>query len=392
LRARFATRVALRQLTTQPHRVIGGIVGLAAAISLMMVQLGMRDALYESAVRLHRSLDADLVLTSRYFVALTNMPRFPQSSLYRAEATPGVASARPLYVDALPWRNPDTGVPRVIYIVGFNPAAPVLLLPEVNRVAARLLEPDVVLFDRLSRPEFGTISARVANLASVDISLMDDHRAVDPLLRVEGLFSLGPTFVIDGTIVTSDLNFEQLTHVSLDRVSFGLVKLAPGSDARRVQASLAARLGPDIRVFSKSALIDYEKSYWADHTSIGFVFDLGLLIGFVVGVVFSYQVLYGLINENMREYAVLVSLGHTRGFLRTIVLIAATTMGLVALAPASIASALVIAEARQSTGLDIVLTPAQISAVALCAAMMCLLAALIAVRRLRRADPADLFG
>lgn len=391
--ASLSTLIALRQLTGQPFRLAAGLTGVVAAFLLMSVQLGVRDALYESAVRLHRNLNADLVVTSPVFVSLTNMPRFSDSYVFRAAGTPGVASAVPFYADAVPWRNPLTGIPRLINVYGLAPGTPAFALPEVTAMSARLSDPEVVLFDRLSRAEFGPIVREVEAGRTPVVGLSLDQRFPgDRMIRVEGLFSLGPSFVIDGDIIASDRGFHRITGVSLDRVTFGLIRLAPGLVARDQAARLQQRLGPGVRVMTKADFIQFEKRYWSEQTSIGFVFELGLVIGFLVGAVFVYQVLFIVIQENMREYGVLKSLGHGPAFLYGIILQAALLVGLAALVPGLPLAVLVTSLARSATGLPILLDGAAMAWLSIATLGMAMLAGAVAGRRLREADIIELFA
>lgn len=392
VKPRLALLIGLRQLAAHPQRFLGSLVGVAVAIALILLLASIRASLYESAVTLHRSLDADLVLVSKHSNTLLDMQRFPIDLLYEAAATPGIATARPLYADVMPWRNPVTGMPRLIYIFAFDPERPVLRLPEVNRQAAALRDPGAVLFDRRSRPEFGPIASWLASKGSVRVALAYDRHGLDPLIRVEGLYSLGAGFMVTGDVIAGDLTFHDITGLSLDQVMFGILKIVPGQSVARVQAAVQARVGDGVRVLRKSQLIAAEQAFWARHTPLGFMFDLVLLIGFVVGIAFAYQVLYIVVHESLAEYAVLRSLGYSTWFLNGVVFTVGLAVGLGATIPAVAAAAAVIAAIHGPSGLPIRLELPD-GAIGVAAAIaMCLVAAAVAARRLRACDPVELFG
>ena len=66
-------------------------------------------------------------------------------------------------------------------------------------------------------------------------------------------------------------------------------------------------------VFSKKAFIEFEKNYWRSSTAIGFIFSLGAAMGFVVGCVIVYQILYGDVSDHLPEYATLMAMGYLSG-------------------------------------------------------------------------------
>lgn len=385
--------IALRQLSGRRYRLLTGLLGIIAAVLMMSIQIGFREALYESAVRFHRSLDTDIVVTSGAFVSLTNMPRFSDAYVYRAAGFPGVASAIPLYADAVPWRNPQSGIPRLINVYGFPPGVHPFLIEGVAAQAGELADPEAVLFDRLSRSEFGPIAAEFGPGDPQTIGLSLDQRFPgDRSIKVVGLFALGPSFVIDGDIITSDRGFQRITGVSLDRVTFGLIKTRPGTSPDTIATELQRGLGPTVRVLTKTEFIALEKRYWAEQTSIGFIFSLGLVIGFLVGAVFVYQVIFMMIHEHLGEYAVLKSLGYSGGFLYAIIVQAAAMIGIAALSAGLPLALVVAAGARAATGLPVTVDPVSAGTLIGATLVMALLGGGVAARSLRGADVVALFA
>ena len=51
-------------------------------------------------------------------------------------------------------------------------------------------------------------------------------------------------------------------------------------------------------MLTKQGFIDFEQNYWRA-TSIGFIFTLGAAMGFVVGCVIVYQVLYTDVGDHL---------------------------------------------------------------------------------------------
>ena len=124
--------LAWLQLRREPVRLLVALAGVAFAVILVSMQLGLQGALFQSAVRLHNLLSADLVLISPSSQYLAAMKSFSRRRLYQAAGFAGVRSVAPVYAGLAPWKNPATGKPRMIFVVGFDPVASAFNLPEVG--------------------------------------------------------------------------------------------------------------------------------------------------------------------------------------------------------------------------------------------------------------------
>ena len=130
-------------------------------------------------------------------------------------------------------------------------------------------------------------------------------------VRVSGLVELGPSFGADGNLITSRETFRSLLpSTARGSIELGLIRLRDGADPDAVAERLRAWLPNDVSVFSKKAFIEFEKNYWRSSTAIGFIFSLGAAMGFVVGCVIVYQILYGDVSDHLPEYATLMAMGY----------------------------------------------------------------------------------
>ena len=363
------------------------LAGIAFADILMFMQLGFRDSLYYSNVRFHQSLQGDIVLISRQSTALLAMKSFSQRRLYKALDLQQVQSVHPIYLDYTSWKNPVNGIPRNLLVIGFNPESKILNLTGVNQTNLNnLKQPDVVLFDKTSRQEYGPISREFEKGKTVKAEVRRR------LVRVAGLFTLGASFGADGNLITSDVNFLRIFN-SRQRglIQIGLIKLKPGVDSNLVKRTLKGYLKDDIRVLTKQEFIDFERNYWATNTAIGFIFSLGTVMGFIVGTVIVYQILYTEVADHLAEYATLKAIGYTQKYLLTVILQEALILALIGYLP-GIASALFLyQQARAATLLPIFMTLSRAFGVLVITIFMCFTSGVIAVRKLRYADPADIF-
>jgi len=292
------------QLTRERTRLAVALAGIAFADVLMFMQLGFRDALYYSNVRMHSSLKGDIVLINKESSVIISMKSFSQLRLYRALDLPAVQAVYPIYLEITSWKNPITGRPRNLLVFGFNPETNVFNLPGVEENLDQIKQPDVVLFDRSSRVEYGPIATEFEEGKTVTAEVRMRR------VKVGGLFTLGTSFGADGNLITSDVNFLRIFNSRREGlIDIGLIKLKPGSDATAVAQELRNYLSKDVRVLTKQEFIDFERNYWATSTAIGFIFSLGTIMGFIVGTVIVYQILYTEVTDHLPEYAPLKAIG-----------------------------------------------------------------------------------
>ncbi|WP_071189171.1 ABC transporter permease DevC [Trichormus sp. NMC-1] len=374
------------QLTREKTRLAVALSGIAFADILMFMQLGFRDALYYSNVRMHESLKGDIVLINSQSNAVLAMKPFSQRRLYKTLDLPEVQSVYPIYLDYTSWKNPVTGRPRSILTFGINPEVNVFDLPGVDENLSKLKLPDVVLFDRSSRLEYGPIAEDVDQGKVVSAEVRRRR------IKVVGLFTLGASFGADGNLITSDVNFLRLfSNRQRGLIDIGLIKLKPGADLAVVTEYLRTYLPTDVNVLTKQEFIDFERNYWASSTAIGFIFTLGTIMGFIVGTVIVYQILYTEVTDHLSEYATLKAIGYTQNYLLTVILQEAFMLAVLGYIPGFACALVMYKVARDATLLPVAMSNYRAVMVLLLTIIMCFISGIIAMRKLRSADPADIF-
>lgn len=379
--------LAWLQLTREKPRLLIALSGIAFADILMFMQLGFREALFNSNVRMHDSLAADIVLINPQSDALLSMEPFSQRRLYQALGLQSVKSVHPIYLDFTSWKNPQTRKLRNIQVIGINPEDRLFALPGVQEKIDQVKLPDVVLFDRGSRPEFGDITTDF-NQGKVVTTEVSGRR-----IKVGGIFELGASFGADGNIITSDRNFLEIFADKRQRglIDIGLIKLEPGADPEIVKEQLKNYLAKDIKILTKQEYVDFEKAYWSSSTPIGFIFTLGTIIGFIVGTVIVYQILYSEVSDHLPEYATLKAMGYTQKYLLLIVFQEALILAILGYIPGFGFAMFQYAMAKNATLLPIAMTARRAITVVILTIIMCCVSGAIAVRKLQAADPADIF-
>ena len=373
-------------LTRQPVRLAIALAGISFAGILMFMQLGFRDGLFDASVTIHRLFDADLVLTSPRSMSSISMAGFPERRLIQTLADPEVADVSPVHWNFVLWRNPETRTTRSILALGFEPSDPLLIDPLVQKQSSFLRQKGRVLFDERSRDEFGPVAEWFRNGKTVDSEVAGVR------LRVAGLVQLGPSFGADGNMIISRETFRSIIpNSSKGSIELGLIRLIPGSDPILVADRLKEQLPNDITIFTKEQFIEFEKNYWRSSTAIGFIFTLGAAMGFVVGCVIVYQILYGDVSDHLAEYATLMAMGYRLKDLLAVVAREGLLLALIGYLPAYAAGEGLYALIRTSTKLPVAMEFNRAFLVLSMILVMCLGSALLAMRKLVDADPAEIF-
>ncbi len=380
------TPLALRQVMKEKTRLVVAIAGIAFADILMFVQMGFENALYDAAIKPHLSLQADLVLINPKFQTLFSVKDFSRDRLYQTLGHQGVKSVSPVYISTGQWRNPETRQERAILVWGIDPVTTAFKFPEVNQNQDNLKQLNQVLFDRASRPEYGAISDWMEQKGSVETEI--NGKAI----AVKGLFTNGSSFAADGNIITSYSTFLQIfPQRQSTRIEVGLVNLKPEVDPQQVRSQLVGMLPNDVKVLTPEEFADIEKQYWANGTGIGFIFGLGVIVGFIVGIVIVYQILYSDVSQHLPQYATLKAMGYSDGYLLGMLLQEALILALLGYLPGLLLSYGIYQVAYAATLLPIVMKLETAISVLILTIIMCSVSGAIAMKKLRSADPADVF-
>lgn len=380
------TPLAWRQVMKEKTRLAVAVAGIAFADMLMLVQLGFQDALYDSATQPHRLLEADLVVINPHFQSISAVKSFSRERLYQALGHKGVKSVSGIYIDRGEWKNPETRINRVILAWGIDPYASSFQLPEVKQNIPQLKLLNTVLFDRASRPEYGAIADAVQKQKTTEAELNRQN------IQVTGLFTIGASFAADGNVIMSDSTFLKLfPQRRPEQVEIGLIQLKPGFDPSQVQAQLAKVLSADVQVLTPEGFAEVEKHYWESQGTIGFIFGLGVVVGFIVGIVIVYQILYSDVSDHLPEYATLKAMGYTDTYLLGVLFQEALLLAVLGYFPGFLISIGLYQLTYTATLLPIGMTLTRAITVFVLTVLMCSASGAVAMRKLQAADPADVF-
>lgn len=381
----FAGRLAGRQLVHEKPKLIAATCGVLFACVLVFMQLGFKDSLYASAASAPTNLDGDLFILHKQTEAMWRPVQFDRTELMRALGNPLVASVHPLYLSLGQFKNIQTHIKRTLMVYGFDPAAEIMSLQEVKDHKKHLQLKDTALFDEASRPEFGPMRQLIEK--GQNITEINDYK-----IKFIGLFHLGVSFAADGNVVTSDLNFLRIfPNRNAEKIDLGVIRVKPDANIVAVQDDLRNRLNEYINIFTYRELVAYEKGYWSNTAPIGFIFGFGTVMGLVVGMVIVYQILFTDITNHLNEFATLKAMGYRHGYFIKVVFSSALFLALLGFVPGYFLSVSLYQLAESQTSIPMPMTLDRVITVFFFILFMCSSAGILAMRRLKAANPADMF-
>jgi putative ABC transport system permease protein len=374
------------QLVHNPARMAAALAGVVFANVLVFMQLGFLGALTETVRLPYEAFDADLLISASDANTLTDGSPLPRQRLFQALAVSGVAAAVPLWLGKIDWKQPD-GTVRTLDVLGIDPSASTLRLPDVDAGRPDLTIADRALLDRGTRGVDPTV------FADIDAGTPMAFEAKGRTLTVTRTFRLGGGFSADGYLVVSDQTFLRLFPTrAAGAPSHVLVRLAPGTDRTDLRRRLAAALPEtDAKVRTLAEAADADVAFQTTQRPVGLVFGFGIVIGVLVGTIIVYQVLSTDVADHLSEYATLKAIGYGQRFFLGIVIEEALVLAVLGFLPGLAITLGLYAAVAAATGLPVAMTAPRPVLVLAGTIALAMLSGALATRRLARADPADLF-
>lgn len=303
--ARHRWGLGLRLLAHDRLRLLGSWAGLAVAVTIMFVQLGLLQAILDSQSLAATLVRGDLVVMNRIRSNLHNWNEFEPVRLSQISALPQVQSVTPVYEGIVSLRDAQSHALRNIVAFAFPPEAPPLAIGDADAIARALRVPGTVLFDRLSRPIYGAIRQ------GQDIELDGAN------YRVGGFVEIGPDIVNDGAVVMSEGAW-LAAHPS-DKAIMGVIRLNPGEDVAAAEREIQAQMPDDVQIRTPAEIRQRENDFTLGSAPIGILFGIGVLAGFVIGAITCYQTLFNEIMDRLPQYATLRAMGFSDLYLQRVI-------------------------------------------------------------------------
>lgn len=360
-------------------RSFAAVAGITFAVLLVFMQLGFLQTAKTNSTIVYNYFHFDLILVSTRFEALDRAHYFDTSRLLQARVVPGVKDVAALNVSTGRWRDPDNeNRSSTCLLLGFD-LNPAFVPPEHAEALTKLNLRDTVMVDVYSHPDFGP--QRVGREVSLD------GRPV----TIASLFEMGVGFQAKGTVITSQETYLPLRAQSSRIVVFGLVQVLPGENPLEVKQRLRESLPQDVVVFTKDELVGRERDYYVNVKPIGIMFRAGAFVAFCVGGVILYQVLASEISNRLRELATLKAVGFTNSYVYGVGIQQALLFAAMSYVPAFLFSLFTFKLVFWASHIPMFMTWSLGLTVLGLAVAMTTVSSMLALQKVKRADPADLF-
>ncbi len=373
--------IGWRNLRRDPARLAVAVLGVAFAVMLVTVEVGMLLGLVRNASLLIDRSRADLWVSLVDVKTLDFGTPMDQRNRYRIEALPGVERVEEFNVSYSVWKLPS-GANANVQVIGFDEEG--VLAPQLDLVAGTLRSlhnQEAIVIDEGEREKLGGVAL------GDSIEIMGHRAKVVGFTRQMRSFTTTPYCF---TSLKQAKRYGWLDEGSTGANTFYfLIKLAPGADVKEVRQRIAAIL-PEVEVHTREAFSHRTRRYWLVETGVGLGFLAAAFLGLLVGGVIVAQTLYAMSVERLPEFGVLKAMGLGMRGLSRVVLeqsLICGGAGLVLGLAASFGARIVIAQ----TGTAMETPWFLLLGVMLLTVVLCSSAAMVSIRCLRRIEPAMVF-
>jgi putative ABC transport system permease protein len=370
--------LAKRNLLHEPARLVVTLVGIAFSVVLIAVQAGLFLGFERMVSVVIDHIDADIIIMPKATENFDDVSILTGEERYRALGVPGVERVERLVVTGAEWRKPDGGS-RSVMLLGSDPRTNTLVpwnIPAED--AKRLTTPGSVILDTTYAEDLGV--SKVGDVAQIE----------GQSARVVGFTSGIRSFTTVPYVFTALDQAQAYQGSTGDRVAYLLVSIKPGANLETVRADLAGRV-PSAKVMALQDFRTQNFHYWLFTTGAGGALLVGVLIGLLVGCAVVGQTLFSTTKDHLPEFATLRALGAPAALIKKVILWQAAISGIAGYIAGGVLVAGVVF-ATQATAMSIVVTPWMAVGLFCATIVMCAVAALAAILKVNKIDPATVFA
>lgn len=388
-------RIALKMLTGDRAKYLGILMGLTFASLLITQQLGIFIGLMARTYGAITDLSQpDIWVMDPKVQFVDDIKPLQDTMLYRVRGVEGVQWAVPLYKGLLKARL-DNGNFQTCNVFGLDDATLIGGPPEMVqgrledlRRAEAVIVDEVGAEGKLARIPTGADGLPIDGAEPVPLRVGDTLELNDRRAVVVGICRVSRTFQSQPVIYTTYSRAVSFAPRERKLLSFVLVKAADGVEP----ATLCERitnitgLGAHTREDFKSMTFRYFMKY----TGIPINFGIAVVLGFIVGAAVAGQTFYQFTLENLRHFGALKAMGAGNALLLRMIVLQALLVGAIGYGM-GVGLATGFGWLTQRTELAFVLPWQLLVITALAILLMCVMSALISIRRVAALEPAIVF-
>ncbi|MEA2561040.1 MAG: putative transport system permease protein [Acidobacteriota bacterium] len=370
--------LARKNLLHDKLRFLITVSGVAFAVTLVFVQMGLFMGLLDNASITIEHIDADLWVTSKNTPNVDFAQTFPETAVQRVRSVPGVERADNLIVWFMTVALPT----------GAKEGTLVYALEDFERwkFPWNVIEGDLtdlrrgnyLFLDDSAEKRFG------------DFQIGEYREVIGHRMKIIGRTRDALSF---STTPILFLDYRRAQEMSPDELAgnttYVLVKLAPGANVEAVRREIEHRLRHN-DVHTRAEWAAQSRRYWVESTGLGLNLAMTVFLGCLVGVVVVAQTLYTSTMEHIKEFGTVKAIGGSNWDIYKILGEQATIAAIVGFALGGIMSWF-LRPAMANIGLKLIISPSFAATVGVGTLVLCLAAAMISFRKVARIDPALVF-
>jgi putative ABC transport system permease protein len=369
--------LARKNLFHDRLRFVITVAGVAFAVTLVLVQVGLFMGLLDKSTVTIRHASADLWITSRNTPNVDFARTFPETAVLRARSVPGVARADNLIVAFMNIQLPNGAAEGALVYALEDFSAWNLPWNVEQGSPADLKRGYSLLMDRSAALRYGPFAVG------------EQREILGRRFRIVGATAEAASFTTTPIVFIDYRNAQELQETLRGNTTYVLVKLRPGADARAVQAELRRRL-PYNDVLTRDEWALQSRNYWVKSTGLGMSMGVTVFLGILVGIVIVAQTLYTSAVEHIKEFGTVKAIGGSNLAIYRILGEQALIAAVIGFSLGALISYLV-RPLMAAIHLNVLLSPGFSAVVFAGTVAMCLGAALFSFRRVARIDPALVF-
>ena len=412
---KMAPKIAYRNLFHDRMSLIVTLVGIVFSVVLVAIEVGLYKGSENKIATVLDKAPADLWIVPFGTKSFDDPSLLIGHEKYAALSTPGVAKAEDMIVSFASWRKPEGGRKSFI-LVGLDWANGGTRPWSLDEGTVEDLNaPNAVAVDRSyfkdpgieGRGDYAEINNQRIKVTAVTkgirsfTTLPYVFTPINTARKFVGASAAQATYVLvtlehgaDVEAVRKSLQdrmqgVEVLTHDEFTRRSINYWMVSTGAGLALIERGAGTRV---TSVFYLTLAVTAAMAWLMFGEPLSWAMGLGLLVS-LVGIVIVAQTLYASTKDHLNEFATLRALGASASYIHAVILIQAMLSAVLGYAAGMLLAMLAIyrLSVRVPT-LTIVMTPKIAAYLFALTVGMCIFAAITAIRKVTRIDPAGVFN
>ena len=272
------------------------VAGVAFAVTLVLVQVGLFFGLLDNATVTIDHMPADLWITPHNTPNIDFAQTFAETNVYRVRSVPGVARADNLIVAFIPMNLPNGAKESTLCYAMEDFKRWGFPWHVVDGNLGQLTEGPYLMLDESSRRRFGPFETGQYR------EMLGQRFKIIGKTREARSFTTTPICFVDTKWV------QQIVVEQRNKASYIVARLAPEADVGAVKAEIRRRL-PFNDVYTKEEWSQRSRNYWITSTGLGLNISVTVVLGILVGIVVVAQTLYASTMEHLKEYGTVKAIG-----------------------------------------------------------------------------------